>query len=425
MPEDSFGIGFVSAGFITRESHAPSVEYLPGVEVAAILNPTEGKAADLAETCRAEGWGDPSVYGAGEVAAMAADPAVDGLWVTSPNHTRVDAIEAAVEAVADGASLAGIAMEKPVARDLAEADRIIEAIEGVGLPHAYLENWPHEPDIAKMRRLLWERGRDAGRPYIARSQAEHGGPHAAWFWDGTKQGGGALTDMLCHALAGNDFLLSDPETGGGETGGGETGGGGGIGGDAEIEPVAVSADAETLKWNRPAYADRLREDHGVDYEDSPADDYARATVRYTSSEGETLVSEATGSWCFVGPGVRRRIELLGPEYSGQVVADETASSVFFSDDAAEGEGWAEKQTATSGRMPVAAADVVTGGYVAENRDAVAAFRRGENGLFDLQDGRGVLELCMAAYLSAEEGREVDLREADLSGYTPPPARDGR
>jgi len=400
MPEDSFGIGFVSAGFITSESHAPSVEYLPGVEVAGILNPTESRAVDLAE-----GWGDPSVYGAGEVAAMAADPAVDGLWVTSPNHTRVDVIEAAVEAVADGADLAGVAMEKPVARDLSEADRIVDLIEGVDLPHAYLENWPHEPDIAKMRRLLWERGRDSGRPYIARSQAEHGGPHAAWFWDGTKQGGGALTDMLCHALAGNDFLLSDPDAG------------------TDIEPVAVSADAETLKWARPAYAAQLREDHGVDYEDSPAEDYARATVRYAGPDGETLVSEATGSWCFVGPGVRRRIELLGPEYSGQVVADEASSSVFFSDDAAEGEGWAEKQTATSGRMPVVAADVVTGGYVAENRDAVAAFRRGENGYFDLTDGRDVLELCMAAYRSAEEGREVDLSEADLSGYTPPPARE--
>jgi predicted dehydrogenase len=410
MSEDSFGIGFVSAGFITRESHAPSVGYLPGAHVAAILNPTESRATDLAEECRTEGWGDPSIYGEGEVAAMAADPDVDGLWVTSPNHTRAEVIETAVEAVEDGANLEGIAVEKPVARDLAEADRIVDAVERADLPHAYLENWPHEPDIEKMRRLLWERGRSSGRPYIARSQAEHGGPHSAWFWDGRKQGGGALTDMLCHALAGNDFLLSDP--GADDESGGDDG----------IEPVAVSADAETLKWDRPAYAERLREAHGVDYEANPADDYARATVRYAGPDDETLISEATGSWCFVGPGVRRQIELLGPEYSGQVVADETSSSVFFSDEAAEGEGWAEKQTATSGRMPVVAADVVTGGYVAENRDAVAAFRRGENGYFDLHDGRDVLELCMAAYRSAEEGREVDLREADLSGYTPPPAR---
>ncbi|MFB6174261.1 MAG: Gfo/Idh/MocA family protein [Halobacteriales archaeon] len=403
---ERFGIGLVGAGFIAAESHAPSVEYLRDVEVAGILNRTRSRAADLAADCREAGTGDPSVYGEGEVAALANDPAVDGLWVLSPNHTRVGVVEAAVEAVADGADLSGIALEKPVARDLAETRRIIELVEDAGLPHAYLENWPHEPEIAKARDLLWEHGREAGRPYIARSQAEHGGPHSAWFWDGNKQGGGALTDMLCHALAGNRHLLADPAAEGGG-----------------LDPVAVTADAETLKWGRPEYADRLREEHGVDYREDPAEDYARATVRYEGADGETLISEATGSWCYVGAGVRRRIELLGPEYSGQVVTDEAASSVFLSDAVGGDEGWAEKQTATSGRMPVAAAPAVTGGYVAENRDAVASFRCDENGQFDLRDGAAVMRLCMAAYRAAEEGEKVDPARSDLLGYTPPPARE--
>ena len=406
MTNDQFGIGFVSAGFITRESHVPSVGYIPGVRVAAILNPTRERAETLADRCRSEGWGDPKVYGADDVGEMVADPNVDGLWVTSPNFTRVEVIEAAVEAVEDGADLRGIAMEKPVARNLAETRTIVELVEDAGLPHAYLENWPHEPDLAKLRSLLWERGREAGRPYIARSQAEHGGPHSAWFWDGRKQGGGALTDMLCHSLAGNDVLLSDPDAE-----------------DGDLEPITVSADTETVKWSRPTYATQLREEHGVDYEANPADDYARVTVRYEDAQGEPVISEATGSWCYVGAGVRRSIELLGPEYSGRVVADESSSSVFFSDALASGEGWAEKQTATSGRMPIAAGDVVKGGYVAENRDAAEAFRRGENGFLDLRDGERVMKLCMAAYLAAEEGREVNLADADLEEYVPPPARE--
>ena len=405
MAGDSFGIGFVSAGFITRESHAPSVGYLPDVHVAGIQNRTRENAASLAETCREEGWGDPSVYGEDAVADLVADPDVDGLWVTSPNFTRLDVIEAAVAAVEDGADLQGIAMEKPVARNLREANRIVDLIEGADLPHAYLENWPHEPDIDKLRALLWEQGREAGRPYIARSQAEHGGPHSGWFWDGRKQGGGALTDMLCHALAGNDFLLSDPA--------GEDG----------LEPVSVSADTETIKWNQDDYADQLEADFGVDFQANPVDDYARTTVRYEDDEGRTVVSEATGSWCYVGSGVRRTVELLGPEYSGQVLSDDESSSVFFSDDLGEGEGWAEKQTATSGRMPIAAADVVKSGFVAENRDAVAAFRDDENGRLDLHDGLRVLRLCMAAYKAAEDGADVELADADLEGYTPPPARE--
>jgi predicted dehydrogenase len=406
MTREPFGIGIVGAGFITRESHVPSVGHIRDAEIAGIANPTQSKARAIADSCREEGWGDPSVYAETEVADLVADPDVDGLWVTSPNHTRVDAVEQAVEAVEDGAALAGVAMEKPVARNVAETERIVDLVEGAGLAHAYLENWPHEPDIVEMRELLWERGRDEGRPYLARSKAEHAGPHAAWFWDGRRQGGGALTDMLCHALAGNEFLLSDPDA--------PSGG---------FEPVSVDADVETLKWDRPDYAADLREEHGVDYEENPVDDYARATVKYEDVDGRTVISEATGSWCFVGAGVSRNVELLGPEYSGQVATDETSSSVFFSDDAGEGSGWAEKQNATSGRMPLAGANVVTGGYVAENRDAIESFRRGENATLDIQDGLSVIRLCMAAYKAAEEGREVDLADADLTEYVPPPARD--
>jgi hypothetical protein len=121
--------------------------------------------------------------------------------------------------------------------------------------------------------------------------------------------------------------------------------------------------------------------------------------------------------------VSRRIELLGPEYSGQVQSDDESSSVFFSDDVAGGGGWAEKQTATSGRMPIAAATVVTGGFVAENRDAVAAFRASEHATLDLSDGERILRLCMAAYKAAEDNGSVDPTNPSLETYTPPPARE--
>lgn len=405
MRDERFGIGIVGAGFISRESHLPSVDYLPGVHVAGIQNRTRETAVDVAETCREQGRGDPAVYGDDELADLVHDLSVDGIWVTTPNFVRRDTIDTVVDAVEDGASLRGVAVEKPVARTLREARHIVDRVESAELSHTYLENWVHEPDIDRLRTLLWERGRGAGRPYLARAQAEHGGPHSGWFWDGRKQGGGALTDMLCHSLAGNDFLLSDPET------------------DRPLEAVSVSADTETLKWARERYADDLEDAYGVDYRENPSEDYARVTVRYEDEAGTPAVSEATGSWCYVGSGVSRRVELLGPEYSGQVRSDDDSSSVFLSDDLSGDGGWAEKQNATTGRMPIAAANVVAAGFVAENRDAVASFRAGENGRLGLDDGERILRLCMAAYKAAEEGERVDPGDASLETYTPPPARE--
>ncbi|GAA0464892.1 Gfo/Idh/MocA family oxidoreductase (plasmid) [Halococcus dombrowskii] len=405
MSDREFGVGFVGAGFIASTMHLPSFEYVPDANITGILNPTRSKAEAFAAECRATGAGDPAVYDEGQLVDLVHDQNVDGIWVTSPNYTRLETIETVVEAVKDGARLDGIALEKPVARTLAESEEVATLVREVEIPTAYLENYVHDPEIAGMKERLWERGRPAGRPYIARSQAEHAGPHAAWFWDGRRQGGGALTDMLCHALAGNEFILTDPEADG-----------------TDLTPVSISADVETLKWDQPEYAEQLREEYNIDYETAPTDDYARVTVTYETDEGRRVVSEATGSWCFVGSGVRRRIELLGPEYSGQVVTDETASSVFFSDELDEGEGWAEKQTATSGRMPVAG-ELVDGAMLAENHDAVEAFRRGENGFLDIEDGLAVMELCMAGYRAAETGAAVDPRVVDLSGYVPPSARE--
>lgn len=403
MESEPFGIGFVSAGFITSDAHVPSLEYIPNAEVAAIHELDRERAEDLAADSRDLGVGDPSVYGEGELNEMVADPDVDAVWVTSPNFTREDVVNGIVDAVERGADLQGIAMEKPIARNIKEATQILDRVEDVNLPHAYLENWVHEPAIEDMRELLWDQGQDAGRPYIARAQAEHNGPHSAWFWNGKLQGGGALTDMLVHAMGSNDLLLTDPDG-------------------SKLEPVTVSADTETLKWSREEYAAQLENEYDVDYENSPADDYARVTIQYEDEDGRPVISEASGSWCYVGSGVSRTVELLGPEYSGQVRTDDDSSSLFFSDEIA-GEGWAEKQTATSGRMPIDAAVVVNSGYVGENRDAIESFRRGENGRFDLEDGYRVIELSMAAYKAAEEGKEIDLATADLEGYTPPPARE--
>ena len=402
---ERLGIGFVGAGFITQTFHSDSLRKIRNADAAGIMNPTVSKADDLATELREAGCGDPNTYN--NVRDLVQNPAVDALWITSPNYTRVETMEMIAEELEQGnADLTGIAIEKPLARNVTEAKRVVELIEQTGVAHAYLENQVYMPGVTRLKELLWKNGRAAGRPYLARSAEEHSGPHAAWFWDGKQQGGGVLNDMMCHSHKVNNFLLDDSSADG-----------------DGLTPIAVAADISTLKWGRERYAEDLAEEYGVDYDTAPAEDYARASVFYETEDGELVVGEATNSWNFVGSGLRLTMELLGPEYSGAVNTLDTGTEVFFSDTLeGEGEYYVEKQEAEAGSIPVVPDETAAYGYLDQNKHVVESFRAGENAREDVYDGLEVVELCMASYKAAEEGRRLEFDDIDLDGYVPEPAR---
>ena len=186
------------------------------------------------------------------------------------------------------------------------------------------------PSLARGKGIIWRRGVPAsGRPYLARASEEHAGPHMPWFWSGERQGGGVLNDMLCHSFEAARFLLTEP---------GQP--------RSTVEVVDVSAQIASLKWSDPKYASALQEEFGVDYTQTPAEDFARAVVTLNAGGRPALV-EATTSWNFVGAGLRLRMELLGPEYSMQVDSLNSDLEVFFSRNVtgSEGEDLVEKQNA--------------------------------------------------------------------------------
>ncbi len=238
MPmDDSLGIGFVGTGFITNTFHSETLRGIRHAHAAGVLNPSQAKAEKVAEKIRKYECGDPTIHHS--VGSLTRDPDVDALWITSPNFTRVETVEAVVEAIEqDDAHLDGIAIEKPLARNISEARRVINLIERIDVSHAYLENQVYMPGVAKMKDLLWKGANATGRPYLARSAEEHAGPHSAWFWQGEKQGGGVLSDMMCHSHKVNKYLLEST-------------------GKDDLEPVAVSCDISTVKWSRDEYVDQL------------------------------------------------------------------------------------------------------------------------------------------------------------------------
>lgn len=401
--ERPLGIGFIGAGFMNR-FHVASLVGVRDCEVRGVFSPTTTNAELLAASTRALGLGETKVHRS--ITDLVADPAVDAIWIATTNDTRVAVVEEIVEALKSGkGELVGLACEKPLARNLAEASRLVELAESAGLLHGYLENQVFEPAITRGKEIIWRRAVPiAGRPYLARAAEEHSGPHMPWFWSGERQGGGVLNDMLCHSYEAGRFLLAEP-------GAPRT--------DLVVEEV--NAQIASLKWTRPEYAEILRESSGgrVDYTRAPAEDFARAGVTLRAPGGERMLVEATTSWSFVGPALRLRAELLGPEYAMQVDSLSTDLSVFLSrrvrGDA--GEDLVEKQNAEQGLMPVIADEPGVYGYTAENRHMVRAFRAGVMPDETWHDGLAVTEVLMACYKSAEEGRTVRFPE-DLTTFIP-------
>ncbi|MFL5541111.1 MAG: Gfo/Idh/MocA family protein [Longimicrobiaceae bacterium] len=403
MNERRLGIGIIGSGFNAR-FHLQAFVGVRDADVRGVWSPNPAHAAETAALARSLDVGDARAFAS--IAEMVADPAIDAVWLCGPNHARIENVEEVVHAVSRGAALKGIACEKPLARNVAEARRVAELVKGAGVMHGYLENQVFAPQVEAGRALIWARGAaTTGRPYLARAAEEHSGPHAPWFWQGRLQGGGVLNDMMCHSAALVRHLLTAPGAP-----------------SRSLRPVKVTAHIASLKWSQPAYARRLSETMGaeVDYTRAPAEDFASLTVEFETPEGMRVLGEASTSWSYVGPGLRLSAELLGPEYSMSWNTLDSGLKLFFSREVrgSAGEDLVEKQNAETGQMPVVAGEAAAYGYEAEDRHFVRAFLGLEPPKLTFDDGVEIVELLMAAYQSAEQERTLPFPPEGIEAFVP-------
>ncbi len=407
-PPRRLGIGIIGSGFNAR-FHIQSFRGVRDADVRGIWSPNREHAASAAALARRLDVGAARVFDS--IAELVADPAIDAIWLTGPNHARVENVEEVTEAITRGrGELLGIACEKPLARTVAEAKHVTKLVKRAGIAHGYLENQLFAPQVEAGRDLLWARGAgSSGRPYLARASEEHSGPHAPWFWRGELQGGGVLNDMMCHSALLVRHLLTRPGAP-----------------SSSVRPVRVTAHIASLKWTQPRYARQLRRIHGpkVDYQKRPSEDFANLSIEFETDEGQIVIGEASTSWSFVGAGLRLSAELLGPEYSLAWNSLDTGLSLFFSREVRgkAGEDLLEKQNAEQGLMPVVANEAAAYGYEAENRHFARAFLGLERPRLTFDDGLEVVKLLMTAYQSAERGRTLAYPARGLDSFVPAVAR---
>ena len=292
---------------------------------------------------------------------------------------------------------------------MAEAQELVDLAKKTGLPTAYFENQIHMKGIRAALDQLVPQQKAMGPIALARSAEEHAGPHDGWFWDPTRQGGGVLSDMGCHSIACSWFVLTP------------------VGRPVDyLEPVCVSAETALLKWGLPKYREKLLADMGVDYAKVPAEDFATGIVTFRNPDtGQYVKAQFNNSWMYDKQGLRLLMEGLAPGYAFELNSLQSSLQVFIGDEAADAvadaETALEKATASRGLLVVEPNEPDLYGYVDEIEDAVAAFKEGRDALLNFDYGYQVTRLVQAAYMAAEQGKTIDLTDAqvdaDLKSYT--------
>lgn len=395
-------IGMIGAGFVAG-FHERALCSVRNVELAGVCAPIGAEA--LAKCAQEDGLGNTQVFK--NIAELCA--AVDIVCIFAPNFARLEIMRNIAKALEGGAEIKGIICEKPLARNLQEADVMARMAKALGVPTAYFENQIHMPSVVEAQRQLAAVEQRMGSVHLARSAEEHGGPHEPWFWDPTKQGGGVCCDMGCHSIAVGMYMLTpsgkSPDY---------------------LTPVSVTANMALLKWGKEPWISQLKE-RGVDYTATPAEDYSNVTIEFKDPEtGICSVAQATNSWMYDAPGLRLLMEAFGPGYSYTVNSLESPTGLFISDVAAaavaDSELALEKAQASRGALLLHHNEPDLYGYIAEWRDVISAFEQGRNALLDFEYGRLITMLVMAGYMAHEKKKTIDLTDpavlAELESYVP-------
>ncbi len=187
-------IAFTGAGYIAH-IHAQAAQNQPNVELVAVVEKFSDKSKAFSEK-----FGVKCCYTS--VDELLAEGGVDALVVCTPNFLHAPQAIAALNAGVH------VMVEKPMAMDAAEAERMCAAAESSGAVLMVAHCWRFDEDV------LWLKGQAPKLGKIIRTKGygvhTHWGP-AGWFTQKELAGGGAMADMGIHALDTARFLLGDPQ----------------------------------------------------------------------------------------------------------------------------------------------------------------------------------------------------------------------
>jgi len=197
----TLNIGLIGGGFMGR-THSngyrrvpnffPDLEYTPVLKAVCFRNETKAKAF-------AEQWGYESVET--DWRKMIERDDIDAIDICTPNDTHAE--------IAIAAANAGkmVLCEKPLARDLAESQGMVDAIENAGVKNTVWYNYRRIPAVTLAKQII-DSGK-LGKIYHYRANFLQDwtinenlpqGGEGLWRMDAAVSGSGVVGDLLSHCV---------------------------------------------------------------------------------------------------------------------------------------------------------------------------------------------------------------------------------
>jgi predicted dehydrogenase len=344
-------VGLIGTGFVA-DLHAIAARQVSEVELLAVASPTPGKADHFARE-----RGIPHAFTDYRDLLLLKD--IELVTLALPNHFHA---RACIDAARAGKH---VVCEKPLCRNLAEADQMIDACRQAGVLLMYAEELCFAPKYLRAKTLVDEGA--LGKVFLVKQSEEHFGPHSEWFWDVDRSGGGVLLDMGCHSIEFARWVFGKPR----------------------VKSVLAS-------MNVHVHTNKTR-----------GEDHSLCIVEYEGGQ----VGLAENSWAKQG-GVDDRCEIYGS--GGFTRADLLRGSALLTY-SEPGYGYAvEKAATTKGYTFTMFEEIWNYGFPQEIAHFARCVRGKETPIETGEDGREVLKIICAAYESAGTGRRIDWP------YTPRP-----
>ncbi len=338
-------VGLIGSQF-QADIHAESFKSVADAEVVAVASPTEEHVKAFAQKHRIPHWFTDyrKMLEMHEIALVA-------LSVPNDLHCQatVDCADAGKHVI----------VEKPFAMNIREADRMIDACAKARVKCMYAEELCFTPKYVRVKQLADEGA--FGKVYLVKQSEKHNGPHAGWFWDVTRSGGGVTMDMGCHAVEFFRWFYG------------------------KCRAVSVLADMGTF-----VHAGKTR-----------GEDSATIIVRFENG-AEGMAEE---SWARAG-GMDDRVEVFGSLGCAYANLHMGNAIQTYSE---SGYGYVvEKATTSRGWTYTTWEELWNYGFPQEMAHFVDCVKNNKEPIETGEDGRAALEIVQAAYASAGQNRRIDL-----------------